>query len=140
MNPLALLPSLTKAETLRTRFWLFLLGCIGSRSVVTAAAAYAPCAWLRLLGALALIPVVGWFYLIFVGRRDTGVEVFGDRIWWVGLRPIHMLLWGFFAYLALGQCHPMAWVVLAVDTAFGLLSFLVHHGRAGNLRVMLGGA
>lgn len=139
MNPLrSLLPPLSQAETLRVRFWLFLLGCIGSRSTFTAIAAYVPCSWLRVLGVLALLPVGGWFYLIFFGRRDTGLEVFGDRIWWVGLRPIHMLLWGFFAYLALGLCHPMAWVVLAVDTVLGLLSFLVHHGREGNLRVMLG--
>lgn len=142
MNPLLPLipPSLSKAETLQIRFWFFLLGCIGTRSACTAVAAYAPCSWLRILGALALILVARWFYLIFVGRRDTGIEVLGDRIWWVGLRPIHMLLWAFFAYLALGLCHPMAWVVLAVDTIFGLLSFLVYHGRVGNLRIMLGGA
>ena len=123
---------------LRLRFWLFLLGCIGSRTVFTFLASQASCTWLRLLGGLALGPVLGWFYIIFVERRDTGLEVFGDRIWWGNLRPIHMLLWGFFAYLALGLCHPYAWVVLAVDTAFGLLSFLTHHAQEGNLRVMLG--
>lgn len=125
-------------STLRLRFWLFLLGCIGSRSLFTFIASRASCHWLRLLGALALGPVIGWFYLVFVGRRDTGLEVFGDRIWWTSLRPIHMLLWGFFAYLALGLCHPSAWVVLAVDTAFGLASFLTHHAQEGNLRVMVG--
>lgn len=127
------------SSVLRLRFWLFLLGCIGSRSVFTLLASKASCAWLRLLGGLALGPVLGWFYLVFVGRRDTGLEVFGDRIWWTRLRPLHMLLWAFFAYLALGLCHPYAWVVLAVDTAVGLISFLAHHAQEGNLRVMLGG-
>lgn len=126
---------------LRLRFWLFLLGCIGSRSAFTALAyraSYASsCNWLRFLGLLALGPVIGWFYIIFFGSRDTGLEVMGDRIWWTTLRPVHLLLWGFFAYLALGKCHPMAWVVLAVDTAFGLLSFLGHHAQEGNLRIML---
>jgi hypothetical protein len=126
-------------STLRLRFWLFLLGCIGSRSLFTFLASYASCGWLRLLGGLALGPVLGWFYLVFIGHRDTGLEVFGDRIWWVSLRPIHMLLWGFFAYLALGLCHPYAWVVLAVDTVFGLVSFLAHHAQEGNLRVMVSG-
>jgi hypothetical protein len=125
-------------QTLRIRFWLFLLGCIGSRSVFTAVAAYAPCRLLRLLGGVALLPVIGWFYFIFVGRRDTGPEVFGDRIWWTSLRPVHMLLWGFFAYLALWKCHPSAWVVLAVDTLFGLGSFLAHHAQAGHLKTMVG--
>jgi hypothetical protein len=49
-----------------------------------------------------------------------------------------MLLWGFFAYLALWKCHPFAWIVLAVDTLFGLGSFLVHHYQAGNLKTMMG--
>lgn len=128
---------------LRLRFWLFLLGCIGSRSLFTFLAYRASfpslsCHWLRLLGLLALGPVLGWLYLVFVGRRDTGLEVMGDRIWWVSLRPVHLLLWGFFAYLALGQCHPMSWIVLAVDTVFGLSAFLWHHAQEGNLAVMVG--
>lgn len=124
---------------LRLRFWLFLLGCIGSRILFTFLAYSASsCYGLRLLGLLALGPVLGWLYLVFVGHRDTGVEVMGDRIWWVSLRPVHLLLWSFFSYLALGQCHPLSWMVLAVDTIFGLVSFLVHHAREGNLGIMLG--
>ena len=125
-------------NTLRLRFWLFLLGCIGSRTLFTALAYYASCHWLRLLGGLALIPVMGWFYILFIGRRDTGLEVFGDRIWWNNLRPVHMLLWGFFSYLALVKCHPFSWVPLALDTALGLCSFLLFHGLKGNLSKMLG--
>jgi hypothetical protein len=125
-------------NTLRIRFWLFLLGCIGSRTFFTGLAYHASCHWLRLLGGLALIPVIGWFYIIFIGRRDTGLEVFGDNIWWNNLRPVHMLLWGFFAYLALVQCHPFSWVPLAVDTVLGLTSFLLFHGMKGHLPTMLG--
>jgi hypothetical protein len=125
-------------NTLRIRFWLFILGCIGSRSVFTLLAYHASCNWLRLLGGFALIPVIGWFYIIFIGRRDTGMEVFGSQIWWKNLRPAHMLLWGFFSYLALVKCHPFAWVPLAVDTVFGLSSFLIYHGTKGHLPTMLG--
>ena len=125
-------------ETLRIRFWLFLIGCIGSRSLFTALTAYASCRWLKVFGAIALLPVIGWFYIIFIGKRDTGAEVFGERIWWTSIRPIHMLLWGFFAYLALWKCHPSAWVVLAVDTLFGLGSFLAHHAQEGNLKTLIG--
>ena len=126
------------AETLRIRFWLFLIGCIGSRSLFAFLASKASCYWLQLLGGLALIPVIGWFYIIFIGERDTGLEVFGDRIWWTRLRPVHMLMWGFFAYLAIVKCHPLSWVPLGVDTAFGLVSFLGHHYSEGNLRTMMG--
>jgi hypothetical protein len=87
-------------------------------------------------GVLAMIPVLGWFYLTFIGERNTGFEVLGDLIWWKNLRVIHMLLWGFFAYLALTG-NRMAYVVLAVDTTFGLGAFLVHHGSEGNLKAMI---
>lgn len=127
----------SKSCKLRMRFWLFILGCIGSRTIMTIAAAYVSRSWLRLLGIFALIPVIGWFYIIFIGERDTGLEVFGGRIWWKNLRPIHMLLWGFFAYLAIWLTHPFAWLVLAVDTMFGLGSFLLHHYQEGNLGIML---
>ena len=125
------------ASVLRLRFWLFMIGCIGSRSLFTVLAAYASRPWLRILGGLALVPVIGWLYIVFIGRRDTGLEVFGDRIWWKNLRPIHLLLWSFFVYLAF-QGNTHAWLVLAIDTLFGLLSFLIHHYQNGHLQVMLG--
>lgn len=121
---------------LKIRFWAFLIGCIGSRSLFTALAAYASPFYLRLLGAVGLLPVLGWFLILFFTPRDTGLEVFGDEIWWKHLRPIHMLLWGFFAYLAL-QGNRKAWVVLAVDTVFGLGAFLQFHYSHGDLPVML---
>lgn len=124
-------------EGLRFRFWMFLLGCIGSRSLFTWLASRASVVGLRIMGAMAMVPVIGWLWLVFVGRRDTGMEVLGDRIWWVGLRPIHLLLWGFFAYLAFTGV-PWAWIVLAVDTAFGLGAFLANHACEGNLRAMVG--
>jgi len=80
------------------------------------------------LGLIALIPVYAWFYIIFIGKRDTGPEVFGELIWWKQLRVVHMLLWAFFAFLAIsGNRH--AWIVLAVDTVFGLSAFFIHHYR-----------
>ena len=106
--------------------WLFLLGCIGSRSLFTLASYMASTRLLFWLGILALGPVIGWFYIIFIGSRDTGAEVFGGTIWWKNLRPIHMLLWAFFAYLAITGNH-MAYIVVGIDTLFGLGSFFLHH-------------
>ena len=121
---------------LKFRFFLFLIGCIGSRVLFTIFAAYSSGWVLIMCGVLAVIPVLGWFYLTFLGERNTGFEVLGNLIWWKNLRVIHMLLWGFFAYLALTGNH-MAYVVLAVDTTFGLGAFLVHHGSEGNLKTMI---
>ena len=116
---------------LKIRFFLFLVFCIGSRLLFTGIVALSSGWILKVLGLIALIPVVGWFYIIFIGKRDTGIEVFGDKIWWKNLRPIHMLLWGTFAYLAISG-NPRAWIILLVDTLFGLTSFLVYHWFAGD--------
>lgn len=120
----------------KIRFYLFIFGCIGTRLLVTLASAMSPKWLLRIFGVIALFPVIGWFYLIFIGVRDTGLEVFGDIIWWKKLRPVHMLLWALFAYLAIIG-NPYAWVVLLVDTLFGASAFFINHWCNGNLEKML---
>ena len=79
-------------NTIQKRFILFLFGCIGTRLAFTAITAYSSISFLKILGIIALIPVIGWFYIIFIGKRDTGLEVFGGKIWWKHLRPIHMII------------------------------------------------
>jgi len=120
----------------KIRFYLFIFGCIGTRLLLTLASAMSPKWLLRIFGVIALFPVIGWFYLIFIGVRDTGLEVFGDIIWWKKLRPVHMLLWALFAYLAIIG-NPYAWVVLLVDTLFGASAFFINHWCNGNLEKML---
>ena len=88
---------------------------------------------LRIMGFIAIFPVLGWFYFIFIGNRDRGIEVFNELIWWKELRPLHMFLWGFFAYLAITGNHK-AWIVLLIDTFIGLFAFLIHHQMEGNLK------
>lgn len=121
---------------LKFRFLLFIFGCIGSRLAFTILSAFSYGWFLKLLGLIALGPVIGWFYIIFIGKRDTGLEVLGDKIWWKNLRPIHMLLWAFFAYLAISG-NRNAWIVLLIDTLFGLGSFLYHHYQEGNITKLI---
>jgi len=52
------------------------------------------------------------------------------------LRPLHMFLWGFFAYLGLTGNHK-AWIVLLIDTLIGLTAFFIHHYMEGNLKKLL---
>ncbi len=120
-------------NAIKIRFLLFLFGCIGSRLAFTAVSAFASGWVLMVLGIIALIPVIGWFYIIFIGKRDTGLEVLGGKIWWKNLRPIHLILWTFFAYLAITG-NRKAWIVLLVDTLFGLSAFLIHHWSQDNFK------
>jgi uncharacterized membrane protein len=58
--------------------------------------------------------------------RKTGLEVFGDRIWWNFLRPIHAILYFLFAYNAINS-NRKSWVYLFMDVLIGLNSFLIYH-------------
>jgi hypothetical protein len=123
-------------NTLKIRFYLFIFGCILSRLFMTLLSSFAYGKILRAIGFLALLPVLGWLYIIFIGKRDTGLEVFGGEIWWKNLRPIHVGLWSLFAYLSING-NRNSWIVLLVDTLFGLFAFLWHHYFAGNLGKMI---
>jgi hypothetical protein len=88
------------------------------------------------MGYLALLPAVGFFYLYFSGTRKTGAEVFGDKIWWNNLRPIHGLLYLLFAYNAIIG-NKNAWIYLLVDVLFGLTSFFIFHFYNGDFIKLL---
>jgi hypothetical protein len=122
-------------NTIQMRFLLFLVGCIGVRLFFTFTAKMAPIGILPYLGYLALIPVIGWFYIIFIGKRDTGAEVFGAKIWWKSIRPIHMILYAVFSYMAITKNRD-AWIVLLVDTLFGLGAFLRYHYITGGFKML----
>lgn len=117
---------------IQKRFLLFLVGCIGSRLAITITAAVVSLPILKVLGFLALIPVIGWLYIIFVQPRETGAEVFGEKIWWKNLRPLHTVLWATFAGLAITGDRN-AYLVLLTDTTIGLAAFLAHHQSEGNI-------
>ena len=111
---------------IQKRFLLFLIGCIGVRTFFVFLAKGASKPLLKIMGYIALIPAIGFFYLFFSGSRKTGAEVFGDKIWWNDLRPIHGILYLLFAYNAING-NTFAWIYLLVDVIIGLVSFLSFH-------------
>ena len=118
-------------NNIQKRFLLFLIGCIGTRSVFALIAKNIGTQYLPYLGYLALLPAIGFIYIYFTGSRQTGAEVFGDKIWWNNLRPLHSLLYFLFAYNAIIG-NKQAWIYLLVDVLIGLISFLVFHFRNGD--------
>lgn len=113
-------------NTTQKRFLLFLIGCIGTRSLLVYLAKNANKTYLQYMGYLTLLPAIGFFYLFFTGSRKTGAEVFGDKIWWTNLRPVHGLIYLLFSYNAING-NPNAWMYLLVDVIIGLISFLSFH-------------
>ena len=113
-------------NTTQKRFLLFLIGCIGTRTLLVYLAKNVNKTNLKYIGYLSLLPAIGFFYLFFTGSRKTGAEVFGDKIWWTNLRPVHGLMYLLFSYNAING-NPNAWIYLLVDVIIGLISFLGFH-------------
>ena len=116
---------------LQQRFLMFLIGCVGIRSLFVIIAKYINTKYLKYLGYLALVPAIGFMYIYLTGSRKTGAEVFGEKIWWNNLRPIHSILYFLFAYNAIIG-NKQSWIYLLVDVLFGLISFLIHHYMKGD--------
>jgi hypothetical protein len=116
---------------LQKRFLMFLIGCIGIRSLFVIIAKCINTKYLKYLGYLALLPAIGFIYFFLSGTRNFGAEVFGDKIWWNNLRPIHSILYFLFAYNAIIG-NKQSWIILLVDVLIGLISFLIHHYLNGS--------
>ena len=121
---------------IQKRFLLFLIGCIGTRTLFVLIAKNAGEKYLPLLGYLALLPAIGFIYIYLTGSRKTGAEVFGEKIWWNDLRPIHSLLYFLFAYNAIIG-NTKAWIYLLIDVIFGLISFLFFHFKNGDFKKLI---
>uniref|UniRef100_A0A6C0EU97 Uncharacterized protein n=1 Tax=viral metagenome TaxID=1070528 RepID=A0A6C0EU97_9ZZZZ len=118
-------------KTIHKRILLFLIGCIGSRSLIAYIAKITDVNYLPYLGYLALLPAAGFIYIFISGVRKTGAEVFGDKIWWNNLRPVHALIYTLFAYNAINK-NKNAWLFLLADVIYGLFNFLWHHYSIGS--------
>jgi hypothetical protein len=104
---------------------LFLIGCIGTRLLLTYLAMTFT-EYLPYMSYIAALISAGFFYIFFTGSRPTGLETGGKPIWWNHLRPVHGFLYGLFAYGAIiGRTD--SWKVLLADTMIGLIAFLHHH-------------
>jgi hypothetical protein len=123
-------------NNIQKRFLLFLIGCIGTRTLFVYLAKTTNKSYLNIIGYLALIPAFGFFYIYFTGSRQTGKEVFGEKIWWNSLRPIHGTLYALFAYNAI-MGNSNAYIYLLVDVLLGLVSFLTFHYSNGSFSKLL---
>ena len=105
----------------------FLVGCLGSRSLLVYLAAVAPAFWLRVMAVGGALIAAGFTVIHVGGLRKTGLETGGAPIWWDMLRPVHALLYGLFAYCAWTGNRALAWRILLADVIIGFSSYVYHH-------------
>jgi hypothetical protein len=123
-------------DALKKRIMLFLVACIGTRALFVYLSKTVDINYLPYLGYLALIPAIGFTYIFVTGSRTTGAEVFGDKIWWNNLRPVHAALYALFAYSAINK-RTYSWIFLLIDVIIGLISFLYFHYMNGDFAKLL---
>jgi hypothetical protein len=121
---------------LQQRFLMFLICCIGLRSLFVIIAKYINTEYLKYLGYMALVPAIAFIYIYLTGSRKTGPEVFGEKIWWNNLRPIHSIFYFLFAYNAIIG-NKQSWIYLLADVLIGLFSFLIFHYVNGDFLKLL---
>jgi hypothetical protein len=106
------------------RWLLFLIGCIGTRSLLTFLSyIYRKHPWFRYASIPAMVIGVNFIIIYTMGWRKTGLETGGERIWWNSLRPVHGVLWILFAVNVWLQ-NPYSYIILLVDTVMGLIATL----------------
>lgn len=121
---------------LRKRFFLFIIGCIGLRSYLVYFAKTTSKTNLVYLGYAASVISFGFMFLYIFGLRKSGAEVFGDKIWWNNLRPVHSLLYLLFAYFVFTN-NQDAWKFLALDVILGFSAFIYYHYSQGNFNKLM---
>ena len=110
---------------LKKRFLLFSI-CIFVRICLVLLAKFLPEKHLKTMGFLTLIPGLGFAIIYLFKLRKTGAEVFGNKIWWNDLRPIHATLYFMFAYYAINK-NKNSYKILLFDVIFGTVAFLIYH-------------
>jgi len=122
-------------NNIQKRFLLFIFGCVLTRVIITFIVKNLKTNYLPIVGYIALIPAIGFLSIYFLNLRKTGKEVFGEKIWWNDIRPIHGILYLIFAYLAINK-NTNSWKILLIDVIFGFIMFLNHHYLSGNFKFL----
>jgi hypothetical protein len=105
------------------RLVMFLVGCMGTRSLLVYVAKHASNVNLARLGYAAFLVSAGLLYFYFSGTRTTGPEVLGGKIWWNNLRPVHATMYALFGINAING-NRQAWIILLIDLLVGLTGFV----------------
>lgn len=121
-------------SNIQKRFFLFLLGCIPSRLLLSYLAFVSTIHdSIRIVLSVLLISIsIGFMYIYIGGLRKTGLETMGQSIWWNSLRPLHSVLYGASGITLLCRLFGNTYnivssALLIIDTIIGLIAFIMFH-------------
>ena len=113
-------------DNLSKRLILFLVGCMGARFSLAYFIKTHDNKYKKILISLLCIIGIGFIYIYVNNLRKTGMEVFGDKIWWNNLRPLHGTLY-LLAAIFLYNNNNNTYLIIIIDTLIGLISFSKYH-------------
>jgi len=70
---------------------------------------------------------IAWLILYFFDLRKTGPEVFGDKIWWNNIRPIHAIFYLLASYFIYNNKKNTSIKFLLADVSFGFIAYIIHN-------------
>ncbi len=121
---------------IQRRILLFLVGCIGIRTLFVFSAKNINRDYLPYMGYIAALISFGLAYIFITNSKGKGTKgAFGGEVWWYNLRPIHAINYAIFAHMAINK-SPNAWIVLLIDVVIGLIAHLYYHHSKGHICVM----
>jgi hypothetical protein len=115
-------------DQINKRRLLFLLGCVPSRLFVVYLAKTLKPFFLNIMAIVSSIPMLGFLYLYVTKSRMTGMETYGQPIWWHELRIVHFLF--HLSFIIMVYTTPrFAFIPLLLDVIVGTIAFLTHHAN-----------
>jgi len=114
------------ANNLLKRSFVFLIFCIGSRSLLTYVAYTKK--YVEILSLITLLIGISFIKLALGPKTDADkqLEWLGDEsIWWHGLRLFHGILYILFA-LTYVYDYEYAWLFLLIDVCVGFIVWVLH--------------
>jgi hypothetical protein len=117
-------------EQINKRRLFFLLGCVPTRLFIVYLAKTSTTRpfFLNCMAVLSSIPMIGFLYLYMTKSRMTGMETYGQPIWWHELRIVHFLF--YLAFITMVFATPrLAYIPLLFDVIMGTMAFFIHHAN-----------
>ena len=104
--------------------FIFLIGCIGTRLLLSIYSKYSK--YLKILNLITFIIGLSFIILYIFDLRKTGFEATNNIIWWNEMRPIHGSLYLLFSiYYSKNNSRNKAWLFLLIDTCIGLFVYIL---------------